>query len=441
VLRYDGAFDPSYFGSAQSGVAVNLANGTATGGGAGGAGSARLVNIEHVSGTPFGDVLIGDGGSNSLTGLAGGDALDGGAGIDWLTGGVGADDFIFGATPGAANRDTLEDFEPGVDTIRLDATVMPALGPSGRFTADDARFYAADGATSGHDPDDRVVYDTFSGLLYYDADGSGAGAALEIATLQIPDPDGPAPVLAASDILVVNGSAPGNVIVGTSGPDTLTGTSGNDTINGLEGNDLFLAGSTGGNDVINGGAGRDSIEFKERATSAITVDFVAGTISGGSSGTISFTSIERILTGNFDDTLTGNGASQTLTGQSGADTLWGAGGTDTLWGGQGADAFIFREMGANADRISDFATGADKLHLDDAAFTAIGATGSFGAGDGRFVANSSGTAQDAGDRVVFNTSFGQLYYDADGSGSGAAPQLIATVQAGATVAATDIVVI
>ena len=56
---------------------------------------------------------------------------------------------------------------------------------------------------------------------------------------------------------------------------------GNDTINGLGGNDLILAGSTGGADVIDGGTGSDSIEFKERATSAVVVDFVAGTISGG----------------------------------------------------------------------------------------------------------------------------------------------------------------
>jgi hypothetical protein len=42
--------------------------------------------------------------------------------------------------------------------------------------------------------------------------------------------------------------------------------------------------------------------------------------------------------------------------------------------------------------------------------------------------------------VFFNTSTGSLYYDADGSGAGAA-QLIATAQSGATVVATDFVVI
>src|ERR671914_632663 len=160
-------------------------------------------------------------------------------------------------------------------------------------------------------------------------------------------------------------------VVGTSGNDTLAGTSGNDTISGRDGNDLILAGSTGGADVIDGGTGFDSIEFKERATSAVVVDFVAGTISGGNSGTsgtISFTNVERVLTGNFNDRLSGNAASQTLTGQGGADTIWGAGAADTLWGGAGGDTFIFRETGtANADSIRDWTSGSDTLALDNAA--------------------------------------------------------------------------
>ena len=61
----------------------------------------------------------------------------------------------------------------------------------------DARFYAAAGASSGHDADDRLVYDTSSGHLYYDADGSGAGAAQLVANL----PAGS--TLVASDIWVI----------------------------------------------------------------------------------------------------------------------------------------------------------------------------------------------------------------------------------------------
>ncbi len=140
--------------------------------------------------------------------------------------------------------------------------------------------------------------------------------------------------------------------------------------------------------------------------------------------------------------MTGNAAGQTLTGQAGADTLWGAGGIDTLWGGSGADRFIFRETGsANADLVRDWASGSDKVALDDAAMSALGASGNFSAGDARFAAGAGFTSgRDASDRVVYNTSTGSLYYDADGSGAGAA-QLIATFSGNPAVAATDIVVI
>jgi Ca2+-binding RTX toxin-like protein len=174
----------------------------------------------------------------------------------------------------------------------------------------------------------------------------------------------------------------------------------------------------------------------------VVVDFGTGSISGGSSGTISFSNVERVVAGNFNDRLSGNAASQTLTGQSGADTLAGAGGVDTLWGGAGADTFIFRETGTgNADRISDWASGSDKVALDNAVMTALGGDGNFSSGDARFAAGAGFTSgRDATDRVIYNTTTGSLYYDADGSGSGAA-QLIATVLNAPAVAATDIVVI
>ena len=180
--------------------------------------------------------------------------------------------------------------------------------------------------------------------------------------------------------------------------------------------------------MINGGAGFDSIEFASRATSAVVVDFGAGTISGGSSGTIRFSNVERVVAGTFNDRLTGNAAGQNLTGQAGADTLWGAGGIDTLWGGGGADTFIFREVGtANADRISDWTSGSDKLLLDASVMSALGANGNFAAGDARFWSSASGAAHDADDRIIFNTTTRQVFYDADGNGSGTA-RLIATLQ-------------
>jgi hypothetical protein len=88
---------------------------------------------------------------------------------------------------------------------------------------------------------------------------------------------------------------------------------------------------------------------------------------------------------------------------------------------------------ANADRIADWASGSDKVALDDAAFTSIGAMGNFSAGGGRFWAAAGATAgHDANDRIVYNTSTGNLHYDA---------QLIATLAGNPSITATDITVV
>jgi Ca2+-binding RTX toxin-like protein len=449
----------SYTG-ARSALVVDFVAGTISGGHLGGGGSKIFANIENFISGDGADRIVGDAaanvlqggfGSDTIDGAAGNDtiyggtegnpfdqpdALSGGAGNDVLTGSDAADAFIFDVSPGASNADVITNFVGQSDRIELDGNAHPNSSASGNFAAGDARFWSSSSGMA-HDADDRVIYNTSSGQLWYDADGNGAGSAQLIATLQ------GAPTLVATDIAIVNGSGGGGgpVINGTAGNDTLTGTAGDDAINGLGGTDRVLAGSTGGADVINGGAGFDSIEFASRATSAVVVDFAAGTISGGSSGSISFTGIERVVASNFNDSLSGTAGGQTLAGQAGADTLWGAGGVDTLWGGGGADTFIFREMGtANADSVRDWASGTDEVALDNSAFTAIGALGDFAAGDARFKANSTGTATDASDRVIYNTSTGSLYYDADGSGGGVA-QLIATFQGSPALAGTDITVI
>src|SRR5207237_9011918 len=119
----------------------------------------------------------------------------------WLAGGAGNDSLNVGDDPdsyafrefGAANADVITDFGSNWDNIQLDAAAFGAIGAAGRFAAGDVRFYAAAGATGGHDADDRIVYNTSTGQLFYDADGSGAGSAQLSAT-----PQG-APTLAARD--------------------------------------------------------------------------------------------------------------------------------------------------------------------------------------------------------------------------------------------------
>ena len=308
-------FDAVDFAPANGAVAIDFRAGTASGGG----GSVSFVNVEIGSGGSFNDTLIADdagrellgrGGNDTLTGGAGDDTLFGdgffgdaptpplqhgndlligGAGNDVMSGGGqsdtlngglgndnlsgdsgdapnGPDHFIFDVAPGSANADIINGFESGSDKIHLDARVMTALGGSGNFAVGDARFYAAAGATGGHDADDRVLYDSSTGNIWYDADGSGAGSAQLIATLNL-NPNFPTPTLVASDIVVDNGGTPtptptpGQNIQGTTGNDSLVGGAGNDTIYGNAGNDTIEG--MGGNDSVSGGGGQDVYVFHE----------------------------------------------------------------------------------------------------------------------------------------------------------------------------------
>jgi len=125
-----------------------------------------------------GAVLSGDGGDNTLV-FSGSQAvhLAGGDGNDTLVGGDGLDTFVFALAPSATNVDTLLNFVVADDTIRLGRSVFSALstGPlaAGAFVT----------GTKALDADDRIIFNSATGALLYDADGSGAGAAVQFATL------------------------------------------------------------------------------------------------------------------------------------------------------------------------------------------------------------------------------------------------------------------
>jgi serralysin len=217
-------FDTLQFSGGRSAVVVDMRAGTVVGGGTGGSGRVAFSNIEAAEGTQFNDRLTAHDGGAQLFGGRGTDTLRGGAGDDnlsadgtttgfnlgsgndfisgrggndFLTGGDGGDFFVFEVAPGAANADIVADFVSGVDQLLLDDAVHANIGARGRFAVNDERFVAADGATSGQEADDRVIYNSSTGDLYYDADGSGAGAAQLIATFQ------GNPAITATDITVI----------------------------------------------------------------------------------------------------------------------------------------------------------------------------------------------------------------------------------------------
>lgn len=130
--------------------------------------------------------LIGGHGADALQGEAGDDWLDGGYGRDTLTGGAGRDSFYLGS-PGSMqdiaepvvasteppatpidNADTFTDFSPAQDTVVLSAAVFTAL-----------RAWA--GQRIGTETTPCLRYDSGTGALDYDIDGSGPVAGITIA--------------------------------------------------------------------------------------------------------------------------------------------------------------------------------------------------------------------------------------------------------------------
>jgi Ca2+-binding RTX toxin-like protein len=129
------------------------------------------------AGNALNNVLIGNSAANTLFGLDGADTLDGGLGADTLQGGAGADAYVFSSALGAGNVDTIVNFSVADDVIELSTAVFTGLAAG---VLDAAAFVIGSAAA---DADDRIIYDSATGALWFDADGSGAAAQIQFASL------------------------------------------------------------------------------------------------------------------------------------------------------------------------------------------------------------------------------------------------------------------
>ena len=129
-------------------------------------------------GNPLNNSITGNAGANSLQGLAGNDVLNGGASKDSLWGGLGDDTFLFKTALSPSNLETIMDFSVGVDTIMLENAIFKTL-PAGAL-ASTAFFVGA----QAHDANDRIIYNSATGALLYDPDGTGSQAAVQFATVR-----------------------------------------------------------------------------------------------------------------------------------------------------------------------------------------------------------------------------------------------------------------
>jgi len=395
------------------------------------------------------DEIVGGSGDDTLRGGANNDFLEGAGGVDQLAGGTGDDVYVVESPSDVIVEAAGEGFDivysrvsyalgAGAEieilsSISQNATtalvlVGNELGQEIYGNAGD-NFLQGGGGTDyliglgGNDtyfvagPGDNVVESAGGGIdiIYTPLDYVMIGG-LEIELLASSNQAG-----TSAQTLIGNGFD--QTIYGNAGANFIEGGGGTDTLVGLGGNDVYVVDSAGDYVGESAGGGTDVVYAK-----------ASYTLSAGQE-------IEILSTASQSDTasidLTGNNLANSLYGNAGANILNGGGGADYMLGFGGADTFAFTTAlgGGNVDQLGDFFAADDTIALDDAVFAGL-APGALPAS--AFVAGSA--AGDADDRIIYDSATGQLFFDADGNGAGAAI-LFATVQPGTALNASDFTVI
>ena len=136
-------------------------------------------------GSGLNDNLFGAKRNDTLKGGTGDDMLRGGLGRDLLVGGAGKDAFVFDTKPNIrTNLDRIADFNVRDDSIWLDNAIFKKLGKGTELQPGKLNKSIFTIGDKAKDKNDHLIYDNKKGVLYYDADGSGSGKAVEITTLQ-----------------------------------------------------------------------------------------------------------------------------------------------------------------------------------------------------------------------------------------------------------------
>ena len=375
---------------------------------------------------------------NMLYGNAAANRLDGGAGADRMSGGDGDDSYIVDdvgdrvlETSASGGRDTVYSsvgFNLAYLQIeRLFLTGSAAVNAFGNSLANtlvgNGNHNLLDGGggidvMNGGSGNDTYVVDS-AGESVIEAVNGGVDTVLSAVTFHL-----------ARAYEIENLTLTGNAAINATG---------NHLSNRLRGNgaDNVLNGSSGADTMI-GGGGNDTYVVDDAGDRAVESDSAGGidTVRSSVSFSLAYQFLENLtLTGSAGIDARGNSLANSLVGNAGANNLFGGGGHDVLRGGAGADGFWFDtspNAGSNVDRILDFSVADDTIHLSRSVFRAIGADGTLAAS-----AFSQGpAAADASDRIVHDRASGNIFYDADGSGGGAAI-LFAAVAAGTALTHLD----
>jgi len=156
-------------------------------------------SVNTINGTNRSDTLTGTSGVDHISGAQGGDKIFGKGGNDVLTGGSDWDKFVFDTALGTGNVDTITDFDTRYDYIYLDNAIFTKLGAGSLSSPDriSSSWFEAGSNAKADDSNDYIIYNKTTGVISYDADGNGSGAAVPFAQLA------PGTVISYADFFVV----------------------------------------------------------------------------------------------------------------------------------------------------------------------------------------------------------------------------------------------
>ncbi|KQT14485.1 hypothetical protein ASG40_19150 [Methylobacterium sp. Leaf399] len=354
----DGSDTADYSGS-NAAVVVDLTTGLGTGGTAQGD---RLVFIERLIGSAFGDRLTGNGDANVLTGGLGQDTMAGGAGIDWYyvdssgdqvveTAGGGSDRVFTSVNHTLASGQEIERLdttdEAGTGSINLsgNAFANTLVGNAGINILNGGLGADLLYGRGGND----VYYIDSSGDRVFEAVAGGSDRVLtsishtlaagqEIERLDTTNESG-------TGSINLSGNAFANTLVGNAGVNIIDGGAGADLLYGRGGSDFYFVDN--GNDRVFEAVGGGS----DKVLTSVSFTLTAGqeierldTTSEAGTGSIN-------LSGNaFANTLVGNAGVNILNGGGGADLLYGRGGGDFYFV-DNADDRVFEAAGGGSDKV------------------------------------------------------------------------------------------
>jgi Ca2+-binding RTX toxin-like protein len=415
VLRGGLNEDTVSYADSQAAVMVDLSGGFGDGGYATGD---TYDSIEDVIGSGKDDDIIGDYGSNLIHGGGGADTIYGRTGNDFLYGDGGNDTL----KAGGASNDYFDGGD-GIDTLSFEWVPY--------------RVWASLGTTTAHDYDGGPGMTLAARAYDFIAPGNLVQGSEDTVILNIEN---------------LTGSFRDDFLIGSDGDNVISGgSSGNDYIDGAAGNDILMPG--GGADHVYGGPGVDTVSFADRGVRVEVNLDIAGfgarawdlTASGAivDGTTDDLHGIENITGGSKRDSLWGDDSSNVIDGGADDDIIFGKDGDDTLIGGEGADflnggkdndtltggaeadTFYFDDPQNGIDTITDFQADRDTL---------VFAGPTFGFGDlnpdlvlhegAQLINGANPAATLAQPTFLFNTTDRTLYFDQDGTGSGAALAIV-----------------